>query len=352
MANSKVPKLTHSSRSKGPAPSRVKVKSVTVTHDKAAAQQKASAVNIPEVACKSSILPPSIEAMSHSRPHQAVSYDWTAAQQQIQQKRLFDITVPESEYPHIIVTIPDNWPYIKIVPLYDVHIGSAEMDGEKFARDILWLANEPYTVTFNGGDLWDNAIKASIASSFSDDKNPNEQYSVAEDSLRLLLPKIMFGLPGNHEDRTGRFADVDVAKILHNNLGIPYSPDYMMCTIKWRENRIRILAHHGTGAAASAGGQRNAARKDMTWAHSFDLYWTGHLHQALVDQIEIVYFNQESDTPTNKTVYSIISPSYLKYFGGYAAKKRLAPGARGVTSVVIQPDGRIDTETHANGKRL
>ena len=170
--------------------------------------------------------------------------------------------------------------------------------------------------------------------------------------MRYLFPKMIFGLPGNHEDRTARFADIDVPRILHDGLGIPYSPDYMLCTIKWRDQRIRLIAHHGTGAANNPGGQRNAARKDTVWAHGFDIYWTGHLHQALVDPIEVAYFDQRTNLPVGKTVYSIISPSYLRYFGGYAAKKRLAPGARGLTVVQIQPDGRLDTETHANGARL
>lgn len=293
-----------------------------------------------------------LDRLKKKREHRLVSYDWSAIPAKVASQREFHIDVPECNYPAAIVTVPDEWPYVKIAPLYDVHLGSIEMDSQKFARDILWLAKEPYTLTFNGGDLWDNAIKESIASSFGDDLNPNEQFDAAKETMKLLFPKLMFGLPGNHEDRTGRSADVDVAKILHENLGIPYSPDYMMCTVKWRGNKIRLLAHHGTGAAASAGGQRNAARKDLAWAHGFDLYWTGHLHQALVDQIELIHFNQNSDLPVSKTVYSIISPSYLRYFGGYAAKKRLAPGVRGLTIVTIRDDGRMDVETHANGPRL
>lgn len=296
--------------------------------------------------------PAGIKALSEKSERDLVSYDWSSIPTKLAQSRQFQLEIPPNGHPCITVTVPDDWPYVKIVPLYDVHIGSLEMDAKKFERDLVWLAHEPYTLVWNGGDLWDNAIKPSIASSFSNDRSPNEQYSLAEEVLKFIFPKIMFGLPGNHEDRTSRYADMDVAKLLHDKVGIPYSPDYVLCTVKWRNNKIRILAHHGTGAAASPGGQRNAARKDMSWAHGFDLYWTGHLHQALVDQIEVVYYDQNSDLPVNKTVYCIASPSYLKYFGGYAAKKRLAPGARGITVVTLQEDGRLDVESHANGPRL
>lgn len=296
--------------------------------------------------------PEAITKLAETRDRRLVSYDWTAVSTQLAKSRQFQIEVPPSNHPCIVVTIPDEWPYVKIAPLYDVHLGSLELDAKKFEKDVVWLAHEPYTVTFNGGDLWDNAIAESVASSFSNNRNPNEQFDLAGEVLKFLFPKIMFGLPGNHEDRTIRHADVDLARVRHENLGIPYSPDYMICTIKWRNNRIRLLAHHGTGAANTPGGQRNAGRKDTGWAHGFDLYWTGHLHQALVDPFPITYFDQTSDLPVRKTVYAIISPSYLTYFGGYAAKKRLAPGLCGMTVVTIQEDGRIDAEEHANGPRL
>lgn len=266
--------------------------------------------------------------------------------------RLFRVEINSTDNPSIVVTVPDEWPHIILAPLYDVHLGSKHLDGEKLVRDLEWMVNEPYVLTWNGGDLWDNATQLSVASPFENNQTPNEQASTAQTLLQLLLPKMMFGLPGNHEARTMRSANFDVSRVLHENLNIPYSVDYMFCTIKWRGNKFRLLAHHGTGAAASAGGQRNAARKDLTWAHGIDMYWTGHLHQPLTDLMEIVHFDQKSDAPVSKAVYSVISPSYLKYFGGYSAIKRLAPGARGLISATLQADGRIDIENHANGKRL
>lgn len=299
---------------------------------------------------KNQIEPPLLlKNLAAASPIRLVSY----ALENAAKNREFRIEVPITDVlPCVNITVPDEWPYINIAPLYDVHLGSREMDAQKFARDLMWIANEPYTLTWNGGDLWDNAIKTSIASSFSNNATPNEQYQVAMDILKTLLPKMMFGIPGNHEQRTVRSADLDVPKIMHEQLGIPYSPDFMACTISWRGNHFRLLAHHGTGAAATAGGRINAARKDMSWAHGFDLYWTGHLHQALSEPITIKTFNVKTGLPIEKEVYCIVSPSYLKYFGGYAAMKRLPPGKRGITVVTCQEDGRIDQKNHANGVRL
>ena len=268
-------------------------------------------------------------------------------------KREYSIDVPPSEdFPHMIVTIPDKWPYIKLAPLYDAHIGSGDQDTQKLERDLEWMADEPYVLTWNGGDMQENANKMSPGASVIAQKtSPNAQF---DEALRLLKPiqsKILFSIPGNHEARAMNVAGFDISKLFAQVLLVPYSRDYMFCTLKWRGNNFRLLAHHGSGAAQTAGAQRNAARKDMPWARA-DLYWTGHLHQPMTDVVYQTDVDQKTDKMVERSSVLIISPSYVKYFGGYAATKRLAPGVRGLTVATLQEDGRIDVEMHANGKRL
>ena len=95
-----------------------------------------------------------------------------------------------------------------------------------------------------------------------------------------------------------------------------------------------------------------AARKDIAWAKPFDVYWTGHLHSPLVDVLYQTDFDQRTGRIHERNGLALISPSYLKFFGTYASKKRYPPGARGLAVVTLRPDGRIDANLHANGKRL
>jgi len=95
-----------------------------------------------------------------------------------------------------------------------------------------------------------------------------------------------------------------------------------------------------------------AARKDIAWAKPFDLFWTGHLHAPLADPIYQTDFDQRTGRMVERTGMVFISPSYLKYFNTYAAKKRCPPGHRGLSAVVLREDGRIDAQLHANGRRL
>jgi len=256
---------------------------------------------------------------------------------------------PTSDFPELVVTVPDRWPYIKLAPLYDVHHGHELHAGKMFLRDMDRMSREPYLLTFNGGDLIENAVLGSPGI-FSQTDKPHDQFDAAARILKPIRDKMIFAIPGNHEARTYRFTGFDLGRAFADSLGIEYFPDYCFCTIHWRGNRFRLAAHHGTGAAQTAGGQRNAARKDMPWLKA-DIYWTGHLHQPIADLAYQVDYDSVGRMYSRSSLV-IISPSYLRYFGGYAAQKRYAPGVIGLTPVTLYPDGRMEASVIARGKRL
>lgn len=260
---------------------------------------------------------------------------------------------PDSEFPELLVTVPDTWDSVQLAPLYDVHIGNDSHDATRFDRHLRWIRETPNVLTWNGGDLVENANKESPgASVHHQDARPQVQMVRAIKRLTHVAHKMLFSLPGNHEARTEAAAGVSIGEWMSGCWDVPYFPDYCFCTIKWRGNNFRILAHHGTGASVTAGAQRMAARKDIAWARPFDLFWTGHLHSALVDVLYQTDFDQRTGRAFERTGLVVISPSYVKYFGTYAAAKRCPPGHRGLTAVILREDGRIDTSVFANGRRL
>ena len=258
--------------------------------------------------------------------------------------------VPNGEFPEVIVQVPEHWPHIVLAPLFDVHIGAKEHDATLFAKHLAWLRRTPYVLTFNGGDMIENASKLSVgAGVYAQEIDPQSQLIAAMRQLNTVAHRMLFALPGNHEARTDLMG-VQVGQWLAMALGIPYFPDYAMCYLKWRGNTFRLLAHHGSGASVTAGAQRMAARKDISWARPFDLFWTGHLHNPLVD---ILYQTDRNDAGrlVERNALVIISPSYLGFFGSYGATKRYHPGTRGLAVVTLQEDGRIDASVHARGER-
>lgn len=281
--------------------------------------------------------------------------DLTRAFQRIRDSRgTSDVSVMrlESEFPELIVSVPDAWSSVQLAPLYDVHIGHKNHDAELFARHLAWIKRTKNVLTWDGGDLIENASKLSIGSGvYQQDAAPQEQMLRALQQLAPIAHKMLFKIPGNHEDRTN-ILGISVAEFIAAGLGLPCFPDYVFLTIQWRGNRFRILAHHGSGSAVTAGAQRMAARKAVAWAKPFDLFWTGHLHNPLVDVLYQTDFDQKTGRAFERNALVIISPSYLKFFGSYAAVKQYSPGMRGLAVVTLQEDGRMDVEIHARGRRV
>ncbi len=266
------------------------------------------------------------------------------------QPRAFKRNRPQSEYPELFITVPDELDTIELAPLYDVHIGSREHDEYLLDKHLDWIARTPNVFTWDGGDAFENKTPHE-ASMGSDATTPEEQILRATRKFGIVQHKMLFAIPGNHEDRTFKQAGLSSAKILADNLKVPYFGDYCFCTVKWRGNNFRILAHHGAGGATTAGAQRNSARKELVWAKP-DILWTGHLHQPMVDTVFVTDVDQKTSRVFERGILVVISPSYLKYFGGYAAKTRLAPGIRGLSVAILNDDGRIDASVHARGRRL
>jgi hypothetical protein len=266
------------------------------------------------------------------------------------QPRQFKRFKPVSEFPELIITIPDALETVELAPLYDVHIGSHDHDGDLLKRHLDWIARTPNVFTWNGGDAFENKTPKQ-ADMGHDPLSPEEQVLKATEAFAIVQHKMLFSIPGNHEDRTSKQAGMSSARRLADNLKVPYFPEYCFLSLKWRGNVFRILAHHGAGGATTAGAQRNSARKELVW-HQPDILWTGHLHSPLVDTVKVFDRDQRTGRIFERDILVIISPSYTKFFGGYAAKMRLAPGLRGLSVAILNEDGRIDANLHARGKRL
>lgn len=349
----KIPTVTHSKRRSGPVPSRVSPKSVQMRHTAAVHGPTPSEVEITaldEANFSSSLIDRSAAEAKKKRAVPLVDFSALAG---ANIKRDFKIaSLPTTGRPEMIADIPDAWPYIDLAPLYDCHIGSGDQDEVKFLRHLQWLRDSPYTLTWNGGDMVDNATVNSVADPNDSTLSVNEQYDHALELMTEIRHKMLFAITGNHEGRTARLSSLDMARLFARDLIVPYSKDYMFITLRWRGLKYRILAHHGSGGAQSPGGILNAARKDLPWAHGIDIFWSGHLHQPKTDVVSCTDFNQKTDLTVERDAVVIISPSYVKYFGSYAALKRMAPGVRGLTAVRLEDDGRIVVTMHANGARL
>ncbi|MDE1941167.1 MAG: hypothetical protein KGI66_03540 [Patescibacteria group bacterium] len=254
--------------------------------------------------------------------------------------------------PQLHVEVPKDWPKVTLAPLFDVHIGNKSHDAKLFERHVSWIAETPYVLTFNGGDLIENASKYSVgAGVYEQDYSPDNQLVVALEEVASIAHKTIFALPGNHEDRSYVHAGLDVGRWISALLEVPYYSDYCFCTIHFGKQNFHLLAYHGCGGSRTKGGQVMSARRPVEWSGPVDILWSGHLHAPNVELKYAQDFDQKTGKAFERNQLIVISPSYMHYFGSYAAKKMFPPGSRGLTTVNLYPDGTMDTIVRAKGER-
>ena len=67
--------------------------------------------------------------------------------------------------------MPDAWESVQLAPLYDVHIGHDRHDAATFAKHLRWIRETPNVLTWNGGDLIENASKLSVGAGVYEQEN-------------------------------------------------------------------------------------------------------------------------------------------------------------------------------------
>ena len=110
--------------------------------------------------------------------------------------RTFTRSRPVSEFPELIITLPDELNTIELAPLYDVHIGSRQHDSGLLDKHLDWIANTPNVFTFNGGDAYENVTDFKMGPT---PMNPEEQLLEAAKKFARVQHKMLFAIPGNHE---------------------------------------------------------------------------------------------------------------------------------------------------------
>lgn len=221
--------------------------------------------------------------------------------------------------------------FLRIVPLYDLHIGLKTVDEEALDRIIDHIDSDPDCVTFLGGDAVESATRDSIGLGMIEQKyHVQEQRRRVTEKLRPLAKagKILGGLTGNHEMRVQRFNDDNPMAEICYDLEIPYWGYSAYLKLVVGDVAYHVFAHHGRSGATTRAGKINAALRLAQIAH-VDLYISGHTHERM--QIpEIVY---EIDDKTDRLVarkrVHVIAGSLPEYFGGYAEMSAYPPSVTG-----------------------
>jgi len=241
-----------------------------------------------------------------------------------------------------LVPVVVNFPAktnIKIRPLFDMHVGSAEFDEKSFKAFTETVISEPNTYVVVGGDLIDNGLKNSKTNSYEQTMRPREQKRYCAELLRPMKHKILCGVSGNHEYRSVKesddnpvydiFSKLDLEDIYRENLC------FLLVRIGGGDNTLSsnlrpcysIAVAHGAGGGALVASGANKADKFAMSIDGLDALITGHTHKPITFPNAKLVIDPQNKKVTVRQFRCLIASSWLEY-GGYPVRGLIPPVAR------------------------
>lgn len=256
---------------------------------------------------------------------------------------------PDHKKPYFWFQFPDtNWKKMILVPLSDLQWGSEECDIAQLKDYIGYIRENENVFAFLNGDILNNALPDSPGGSiFWDVARPREQVRTVIDLLAPIAHKILWAIPGNHEERSIKRADIDPLYWICQKLGIPYSDQPIFADILWRSHRFNFYCFHGISGSRTMGGKLNAAMRPIDWTEFTMFFIMGHVHEPMGNPVTrrciLREYNEKGQLTSLRVVdreqYVVICAAWLKFWGGYGAKMGFSPQSQGGTPCLLYKNG-------------
>lgn len=232
---------------------------------------------------------------------------------------------------------------ILLAPFYDVQYGVKHCDEAKLDRHVEWFEKNPEVFTWGGGDLIDWNTKLSIgAGIFEQEWDPDNQIIRMAKKFAPIQDRFLLNIPGNHE-RRGAMVGVDAARWYSTLMRVPYFGQPVILDIVFRGHTTRVYIWHGRGAARTEGAITNMTVEPAMFVDA-DIVWCGHLHRPRVIHLVRIVAHPETMRLEEREIAAVMSPSYLKYFGSYAAVEGYRPAPRGLVVAEVFANGKWQVE--------
>jgi hypothetical protein len=248
--------------------------------------------------------------------------------------------------PYLMIQMPDTkWDKIKVVPLADIHYGAAASMTDKLREYVNWIATSPNTFCFLNGDIMENAHGDSCkgVAIYEQEVRPASQVEQMAEILAPIAHKILWAIPGNHEDRS-RTRDYDPLERLCEQLHVPYSYEPIFVDLLWKGTPFSFHAQHGRAGGQTKGGKMNAAARPQEMQEFVMFTVMAHVHDGDVSRNTRICRDRVNFRLELKKQYIIICPSFFRYFGSYASKAGYKPGSYGAINIDLFANG----DYHAN----
>lgn len=223
---------------------------------------------------------------------------------------------------------------IKLIPVFDLHVGSREFDEQRWQSFINAIKDEDDTFLVLGGDLMDNGV-CSPALPFEQTMRPSDQKRYLVSTLMPVRDKILCGCAGNHEYRSRKldddcplydvFAKMDIENRFRENacfLILRFGDREMPSD---KRPCYTVMVTHGAGGGLLIGAGANRQERIAMAVDNLDLLITGHTHKPMTFPGTKLVIDSRNNQVVTKRYTCVTATSWLNY-GGYALRKMLPPG--------------------------
>ncbi len=199
---------------------------------------------------------------------------------------------------------------VRIHGLTDVHVGASEFDMKKFKECIVTIMEDPNARWFGNGDLIELIPPGyKSISQRGQSISPEEQYLTFLDLVQPIRDKCLFLRGGNHDFlRSQIILDLDIVKLIANELNVPYYPMPGYTRIDVQGTRWNLVSGHGK----SCGKNGDLELDKMAAVYSQgDVFFLGHNHQLYVKPIDSLKIVNDEETLYRR--WYIRGGSFLRY---------------------------------------
>ena len=243
----------------------------------------------------------------------------------------------------IVHKFPDR-ENITIVPIADVHLGAKECMEQEFIEFIETVKEKPNIYLAILGDLVNNATRSSVSNIFEERYRPSEQKKMMAKILEPVADRVLFGVPGNHEGRSGRDADDCPLYDIMCKLDIEdkYRENIAIVKIQMGDNRLNgrsnptyvIAGVHGSGGGVLTGSTINKNERYGYVFDGIDAVISAHSHKPAITQPGKIRVDTRKNIAKVVPFKVITATSWMDY-GGYAAKKMLLPSSHALQTMTL-----------------
>lgn len=242
------------------------------------------------------------------------------------------------------VVVSDNdQDEVKLIPLGDVHLGSATCQTQKFLDTIKYIKDSGSQVILMG-DLMECASRHSVGAGWVEQEiDPQTQIDYLVKALKPIADQILVSLEGNHEFRVWKQTGLKATKIMADLLGVKYGGYSTFIKMKVRKFNYIIHAQHGSSNAWYSHTKLTAAMKTAQHTDA-DVYLYGHTHALMSLKTRRRTLDLRSRTVKRDKKYFVLTGGFLGYEGSYAQKRNMYPTQTGVAKLKFFGD-RWDVHT-------